>query len=315
MISRRNIRIKVMQMLYAFGLNNSENTQPDFQQLEKRLQIQINQTRSLIAFLLLNIIDVAGYAESYSQQRAAKNIKTVEDLNVNIKIAGNSIVWQIRENAGFSAIVADEKLSLKVDKDFIKKTFLQLSQSDIYHLYISEQSRDKKSETEILQFIFTDLMLADETFIQSLEEKFFNWDDDCEIAELMVLQYLQKPQSIDLKESISSEKWKYAKDLLKTTIEKDTTLMNLIKPKLKNWDAERIAAIDMLLLKMGVSELLYFETIPPKVSINEYIDIAKDYSTKQSGQFVNGILDSIHKDLLSQNKIHKVDFRKNVQRK
>ena len=86
--------------------------------------------------------------------------------------------------------------------------------------------------------------------------------------------------------------------------------MELIRPKLKNWDSDRIALIDMVLLKMGISELLYFETIPTKVTINEYIDIAKDYSTQQSGQFVNGILDSIHKELISQNKIQKVDFRK-----
>ena len=300
-----------MQLLYAFEADNSGTAQPDFYQLEKRLRKQIDQTRSLIAFLLLNIIDVARYAEIHARQRAAKNIKTEEDLNVNTKIAGNDVLWKIRENQDFRTITEDEKLDAKTDSDFIKKTFLQLSQTDVYNQYVAEQSRNKKSETEILQFIFTDLLLADETFTHALEEQFPNWDDDCEIAELMVTQYLQKPQSIDLKESISSDKWYYAKELLQTAIQKETVLMDLIKPKLQNWDAERIAVIDMILLKMGLSELLYFETIPPKVTINEYIDIAKDYSTRQSGQFVNGILDSIHKDLLSQNKIQKKDFRKN----
>lgn len=310
MISRRNIRIKVMQLLYAFEADNSGSAQPDFSQLEKRLRKQIDQTRSLIAFLLLNIIDVARYVETYARQRAAKNIKTEEDLNVNTKIAGNDILWKIRDNADFRTIVEDGKLDTKSDGDFIKKTFLQLLQADIYNQYIAEQSRNRKAETEILQFIFTDLLLPDETFIHMLEEQFPNWDDDCEIAELMILQYLQKPQSIDLKESISADKWHYAKELLRTVIEKEPVLMDLIKPRLKNWDAERIAVVDMILLKMGVSELLYFETIPPKVTINEYIDVAKDYSTKQSGQFVNGILDSIHKDLLSQDRIQKKDFRK-----
>lgn len=300
-----------MQLLYAFEADNSGTAQPDFFQLEKRLRKQIDQTRSLIAFLLLNIIDVARYSETYARQRAAKNIRTEEDLNINTKIAGNEILWKIRDNADFRTIMDDEKLASKTDNDFIRKTFLQLIQTDIYNQYIAEQSRSKKSETEILQFIFTDLLLPDETFIHTLEEQFPNWDDDCEIAELMIMQYLQKPQSIDLKESISADKWDYAKDLLRTVIQKETVLMDLIRPKLKNWDAERIAVIDMILLKMGLSELLYFETIPPKVTINEYIDVAKDYSTKQSGQFVNGILDSIHKDLLSQNKIQKKDFRKN----
>ena len=85
----------------------------------------------------------------------------------------------------------------------------------------------------------------------------------------------------------------------------------MIKPKLKNWDADRIALLDMILMQMGVCEFLYFETIPTKVTINEYIDLAKEYSTPQSGQFVNGILDNIHKELQAQDKLHKVSFKKN----
>jgi N utilization substance protein B len=109
---------------------------------------------------------------------------------------------------------------------------------------------------------------------------------------------------------ISEEKWNFAKDLLQTVREKSEHLESLIIPKLKNWDPERIALLDMILMKMGVAEFLYFETIPPKVTINEYIDLAKEYSTSQSGQFVNGILDNIHKELVQQGKMHKVDFRK-----
>ena len=108
---------------------------------------------------------------------------------------------------------------------------------------------------------------------------------------------------------LSQEKMDFARDLLKTVIEKKDFTLEIIKPKLKNWDADRIAALDMILMQMGVCELLYFETIPPKVTINEYIDLAKEYSTPQSGHFVNGILDNIHKELLSQNKIHKKNFK------
>jgi N utilization substance protein B len=109
---------------------------------------------------------------------------------------------------------------------------------------------------------------------------------------------------------ISEEKWNFAKTLLQTVQEKAELLENFVIPKLKNWDPERIALLDMILMKMGVAEFLYFETIPPKVTINEYIDLAKEYSTSQSGQFVNGILDNIHKELVQQGKMHKVDFRK-----
>jgi transcription antitermination protein NusB len=109
---------------------------------------------------------------------------------------------------------------------------------------------------------------------------------------------------------VSGDKAQFARELLKTVLEKQEHLETYIFPKLKNWDAERIAALDMILMKMGVAEFLYFETIPPKVTINEYIELAKDYSTQQSGQFINGILDSIHKELLQQNKLNKTDFKK-----
>ncbi|MBS1660144.1 MAG: transcription antitermination factor NusB, partial [Bacteroidetes bacterium] len=99
--------------------------------------------------------------------------------------------------------------------------------------------------------------------------------------------------------------------LLVTVREKKEVLQDLIRPKLKNWDPERIATLDMILMQMGVAEFLYFETIPPKVTINEYIDLAKEYSTPQSGQFVNGILDNIHKDLVRDEKMHKINFKAN----
>jgi len=127
----------------------------------------------------------------------------------------------------------------------------------------------------------------------------------------LVMGYINKPQSLNFQEIISKDKWDFAKGLLETVLDKKEVLMELIKPKLKNWDAERIATLDMILMQMGVSEFLYFETIPPKVTINEYIDLAKDYSTPQSGQFVNGILDNIHKDLVKEEKMHKINFKAN----
>ncbi|MGF7232252.1 transcription antitermination factor NusB [Arachidicoccus sp.] len=311
MISRRNIRIKVMQLLYAIDATNQEKSSPKETEVVTQLKKQIEQTRTLLVFMLSYLIEIAQFAEIHAQQRASKNIVTQEDLNVNIKIAGNEFVWHLLENEAFNTVVNQNKVKLLVEDDLVKKIFLQLIQTPEYAAYIAIDSRDKKSDTEIIHFIFTDLLLANESFIAKVEELFQNWDDDCEVIEQMVMQYLNKPKSINFKESISADKWLYAKELLTTVLEKDEALMDLIKPKLKNWDSERIAVIDMLLLKMGISELLFFETIPTKVTINEYIDIAKDYSTKQSGQFVNGILDSIHKDLISQNKIQKVEFRKN----
>jgi N utilization substance protein B len=153
-------------------------------------------------------------------------------------------------------------------------------------------------------------MLSDEIFISHIEENFINWDDDADIIVQTLRNFLQKTSTANYKEVISPDKWDFAKNLLNTLLDKEKHLESFIIPKLKNWDPERIAALDMIIMKLGVAEFLYFETIPPKVTINEYIDIAKEYSTQQSGQFVNGILDNIHKELVQQNKLHKTDFKK-----
>ena len=141
----------------------------------------------------------------------------------------------------------------------------------------------------MLEFIFSNLMLPGEDFITHVEEHFIHWDDDAEMMNQLVLNFLSKPAGTDFTDMLGKEKREFAKDLLQTVIEKKELCLELIKPKLKNWDAERIASLDLIILQMGVCEFLFFETIPTKVTINEYIDLAKAYSTVQSGQFVNGL--------------------------
>jgi N utilization substance protein B len=203
----------------------------------------------------------------------------------------------------------EDKPHLLNDQELIRKIYSSLVESEKYLQYTNILSREKKDEKEILEFILTDLMLPNENFTSFIEEKFPNWDDDAEVVANLVQGILSKPAGLNVQELIGDEKLSFAKDLLRTTIEKKEVTMELIRPKLKNWEPERIAILDMLLMRMGVCEFLYFETIPPKVTINEYIDLAKDYSTQQSGQFINGILDNIHKDLVRDDKMHKVSFK------
>lgn len=305
MISRRNIRVKVMQELYAQQSGeNIEKNNP-----VANLQKQLEQTKQLFVYLLYFITEVARYAETDAKVRASKNLPSENDRNVNTKIAGNQLLWQILENESFKTEISLRSPALADTKAQVKKIYQQLIASDEYKKYVQQQSRDKKEEKEILLFIFTDLMLPNDDFINHIEESFSNWDDDAEMMNQLMQNYLQKPGNFNLHLLIGEEKTKFAKDLLLTTQSKSTYTLELIKPKLKNWDSERIAALDMILMQMGVCEFLYFDTIPPKVTINEYIDIAKEYSTQQSGQFINGILDSIHKELLAQDKIHKIDFK------
>jgi transcription antitermination protein NusB len=306
MISRRNIRVKVMQTLYTVDSMSGEVKPGEpLMILNKKLE----QSRQLFTYLIYFITEVARYSETAAKQRAAKNLPSAADLSVNTKIAGNEVLWKILEQPGFSASVAEFKLKHITDTELLKKVYLQLVESAEYKEYIEVQARDKKGEKDILEFIFSALLLPNEDFIIHMEENFIHWDDDGEMMQQLVLNFLQKPNSYNFGEIVSKEKLDFAKGLLQTTLDKSEVTLELIKPKLKNWDADRIAALDLIILQMGVSEFLFFETIPTKVTINEYIDLAKDYSTVQSGQFVNGLLDNIHKELNEQNKIHKKNYK------
>ena len=306
MLSRRNIRVKVMQTLYLLDSQSGENKAAEG---EAKLLAKFEQSRKLFAYLIYFLAEVARYAEKEAARKAGKYLPTEGDLSVNIKIAGNTILWQIMEDPSYQAVIKDFSLSSLGDEDLIRKIFNQLLETTEYKDYIDFQERNKKSEKAILEFIFNTLMLPDEAFTGQMEELFINWEDDAEMMQALVVNYLNKPKAGDFSSIISDEKRDFGISLLRTVLEKKDVNMELIKPKLKNWDAERIAALDLILLQMGVSEFLFFETIPTKVTINEYIDLAKEYSTPQSGQFVNGLLDNINKELTAANKIHKKVYK------
>ncbi len=296
-----------MQTLYTCFTREGDITK---EEALRTLDKHIDQSRQLFVFLIHFLTEVGRYAEVDSRQRASKHLPTKEDLNVNIKLAGNSVLWQILENPSYIAVAKEIKPELIDTDDWIKKIYSELVETELYKQYISRPLREKKEEKDILEFIFTDLMLPNEDFVSFIEENFLHWDDDCEMMNLLMIGLIQKPASGEFQEFVTAEKMKFAKDLLISVIEKESVCTDYIKGKLQNWDPERTAVLDMILMRMGICEFLFFETIPPKVTINEYIDLAKDYSTPQSGHFVNGILDSIHKDLAAQNKLHKISFKK-----
>ena len=306
MISRRNIRVKVMQTLYSIDSMNGEAKSGEPTAI---LHKKIEETKQLFTYLIYFITEVAKYAETDAIKKASKHLPSAADLAINTKLAGNEVLWKILEDTGFKARLAEYKLQHLIDRELLKKCYQQLVLTPEYEDYITEMSRDKKNEKRILEYIFNALLLPNENFTSHVEELFINWDDDAEMMQAMVHNYFNKPSNTAFHEILSKEKLDFAKDLLATVLDKAPYLLELIKPKLNNWDADRIAAIDLIILEMGLSEFLYFETIPTKVTINEYIDLAKDYSTPQSGQFVNGLLDNLHKELTTQNKISKRTYK------
>jgi transcription antitermination protein NusB len=294
-----------MQTLYSLEAQDQLKTGD----AQKVLQKHFDQTRQLLIYLIYFLTELARYAETDSLRRSSKHLPTEGDKNVNTKLAGNQLLWKMLEQESYQKMVKKDKPELIDHADMVRKLYLELRDTETYKAYISENSRDKKPEKEILEYIFNDFMLANESFESHLEEIFPNWADDAEMMQKLVTGYMNKTTAFNFEEIISPEKAIFARDLLAAVLEKKEATMELIRPKLKNWDADRIATLDMIFMQMGVCEFLFFETIPPKVTINEYIDLAKEYSTPLSGQFVNGILDNIHKELVTENRMHKVNFK------
>jgi transcription antitermination protein NusB len=307
MINRRNIRIKALQVVYSF---DTAGLTPTLTEVEKALKTKFNQTGALLNYLISLTVDIAKYVETYSNQKANKHITTQADLNVNIKIAGNNVIWQLMENKTFALACNNTNTETTMDRDLVKQLFLNLEKTPEYNNYINNDSRTNEEDTAIMIFVFENIILANDDVVAQLMEQFQNYDDDIEMLFSIIHSTIEKPKNTQFTKLITADKATYAYNLANTYYQKHDVIMEYIKPKLKNWDADRVAKLDMIALQLGICELLFFETIPVKVTINEYIDIAKDYSTPQSGQFVNGILDGIHKDLEKEGKLNKVDFRK-----
>lgn len=296
-----------MQSLYALHQSHTA-LQPGM--AKGVLQKHFDATGGLLTFLLYHLIETARYAETDARQRASRHLPSEADLNVPVKIAGNTLLWRLYECTTYTSGVAKHKPHLLANPDWIRKLYVALTESTLYAIYNQAEGREKKSEREILEYIFTDLMLANEDFVAYVEDAYNNWDDDADMLRLLILHFFQKPGTFKIEELVGKEKHDFAIHLLEAVVEKKEMLDEIIKPRLRNWDPERLAQLDTILIAMGICEFLFFETIPVKVTINEYIDLGKEYSTHQSGQFINGILDNIRKELENQNRIQKVVFAK-----
>lgn len=269
------------------------------------LNEKLNRALDLFVATILYTVRTAQFAEADAHQKASKYLPTDADKNVSTKIAGNEFIWALLSNQTFAEKIKEPKIEHLVDAEWIRKVYLLLVQSPEYKTYASIEARDDKSEKAIIKHIWEAHILKNEGLMEYFHDELPGWEDDKEMILMLMDNFFKSNSKINFLSLISSEKNEYAHSLLHTTIEKKDYCMEMVQPKLQNWDAERVALIDLLVLRMGVCELLYFPTIPTKVTINEYIELAKMYSTPQSGHFVNGVLDNILKDLEKENKIRK----------
>ncbi len=306
MISRRNIRVKVMQTLYSLA-TLTDGAQGNKEIAAKMLNEKLDHVLDIFTVSVLYTLRIAQYAETDATQRSNRYLKVAEDQNVNTSIADNEFVTKLLSNASLTEKIKKGKLERFIDEDWVKNIYHQLDKTEEYANYITAKTHTPAEDKDIIRFIWEKQVLTSEGLMSHFMDELPGWEDDSELIGMLMQNFFNGNSKVNFLNLLSGEKKEYAHDLLITVVDKEPYCMELIEPKLKNWDKDRVAHIDLLLLRMGLCELLYFPTIPTKVTINEYIDIAKQYSTPQSGQFVNGVLDNILKDLQKENKIKKTE--------
>lgn len=307
MISRRLLRIKVLQVIYAYYKSGD----PDLKVSEKELFFSINKAYDLFYYLLLLVVDVSDYAESRIEIARNKRIPSNEDLNPNTRFIDNSLLYQLRTNRQFKTYIETRKLSWVNHPELIKDLYVRFLEHPEYQEYMTAEDVDYSQEKKLILRFFNDIVIPSDNLAQILEEQSIYWNDDLEFVISMVIKSLKRfrkdsDESMELPDLFKNDEDKeFVKLLFRKAANYRELSMKLIEDKANNWDLDRIAFMDLLIMQLAITEMMEFESIPTKVTLNEYLEIAKYYSTEKSNTFINGILDKIMQQLKVDKKIKK----------
>jgi N utilization substance protein B len=307
MFSRRLLRIKVLQILYAHFKAEGKT----YAQSEKDLASSIRKSYELYHLLMLLIIELRDYAESKIEIAKHKKLADKRDLNPTTKFIDNKFIIQLKQNENLRRFGDKNHLSWNTYPEIIKKLYLWLMETDFYKEYMNCPPSTYAEDKRLIIKIITNLIMNYEDLYANLEEQNIYWIDDVDFIFRMIIKTFRGfRENIKNKELLPifndpSDK-DFAVTLLRRTIIIEPENKMLIKESARNWELERIAFTDYLIMQMAITEVMEFGTIPVKVTMNEYIEISKIFSTKKSSQFINGILDNVFKKLKSEKKIKKL---------
>lgn len=309
MINRTLIRVKALQLLYAYYKSEAKTLST----LEKELAFSVEKTYDLYFYLLSLAVEITRYAEQRIDARRHKLRPTSEDLNPNTRFIDNRFVAQLSNNETLNSQLAQRKLSWADRGDILKELFLEIEASDFYVEYMSADptSIDYSADRELWRKIYKRVILANENLDDTLEEENIYWADDVEVVISFVIKTVKRfdPAAGTQQELLPMYKdlddAEYGRKLLRYAIEDSEESLHLIDKYSRNWELERIAFMDTLIMQLALAELKHFPTIPVNVTLNEYIEISKSYSTDKSAVFINGVLDKIVQDLKQENKLIK----------
>ena len=307
MINRRHIRVKVMQSLYAMMHSKNE----DLVKEEKFLKFSIQKLFDLYVLNLNLIIAIQEQATKKIELAKKKILATSEDLAPNTRFIENRCILKLKTSESLKEYTTKHKLNYwELDDEYVKLLYDDLIKSDLYQKYLSADEINFDDEKEFLIEFFKTIVAPNEKLADYFEDKMITWVDDIPFVNTWIIKSISKMKSKKpfalgaLYKDEDDEN--FVKDLFTKTILKHTEFEKDIAVVTPNWDSDRIADIDMILIKMAIAEFLHFPSIPTKVTINEYIEIAKDYSTEKSSYFLNGVLDKLAKNYRKNNQIQKI---------
>ena len=297
-----------MQTLYAYSLSEDK----DIKTFEKALLKNVDEVYEMYMWTLNLLDEVSDYVLIDAEGRANKFLPTEKDLSLTTKLSTNTFIESLRQNPQYGEGVKKYKISWSFDPEIVRTVFLQLKDSEAYLEYLQQEDRSIGTEKDIIKHIFKKIILKSPVIEQVFEEKFINWPVDKEVLQALIAKTFKNFSSEDPRKNKLAEitqNWNDDSDyiiaLLGKTIRNTNEYQKLISEKTKNWESDRIALMDTLLMRMAICELVNFPSIPVKVTINEYIEISKVFSTLKSNTFINGILDKILSDLNQQGRIQK----------
>ncbi len=310
MLTRRHIRVKVMQCIYALTQSKDDSLEKQ----EKFLIASIENMYTLYLLLLSLLIEIQARASNQIELSSKKYLANKSDTFPNKnKFADNRLLLQIAHNKSLKSELLKRKLNnWYLNEEYVKLIYKEIVDSAIYASYMKAEGGSYEADKTFVINLFTEVIAPNEKIYSYFEDDKLTWVDDLPIVNTFLLKQLKK-----VKESNSEsfflprllkdgEDMRFAQNLLAKTLLNDAAWEAEIEGKTPNWDKDRIAEIDAILLKMAICELLNFPTIPEKVTINEFLEIAKEYSTPKSSIFINGILDKLVKEYRADNKLKKV---------
>lgn len=307
MLNRRHIRVKVMQSIYAVHQHKSD----DLIKEEKFLFHSIEAIQDLYLLLFAALIELRNKEEKYIELASKKHLATAEEKNPNKKFVHNKVLFLLENQSSLSKAFEKNKINhWKQNDDLILQLLDDIKKSDVYISYMSTKTSSFDQDAAFVVDLYVKVLAPNDRLYDYLEDNKLTWIDDYALVNTFISKQLKQlkteASSIDVPKIYKDEDDKdYAKQLFIKTLLNESELAKEYVNKTPNWDSERIAEIDTILLKMAICELLKFPSIPVNVTINEYLEIAKEYSTPKSSIFINGILDNLVKDYREENKLNK----------